>query len=79
MIRPSTYQALPVRVASGAGSLAGLPEARALELTRVLVPLRWSAGTDGSLPPPRHPPIVRILSAVMTMRTRTWSRPPYQG
>ncbi len=38
MIRPFTYQALPMRVVFGAGSLASLPdEVAALGLTRVLV------------------------------------------
>ena len=38
MIRPFTYQALPMRVVFGAGSLATLPdEVAALGLTRVLV------------------------------------------
>ncbi|MGY1763771.1 maleylacetate reductase [Geodermatophilus sp. SYSU D00779] len=38
MIRPFTYQALPMRVVFGAGSLASLPdEVEALGLTRVLV------------------------------------------
>ena len=38
MIRPFTYQALPMRVVFGAGSVASLPdEVEALGLTRVLV------------------------------------------
>ncbi len=38
MIRPFTYQALPMRVVFGTGSLAKLPdEVAALGLTRVLV------------------------------------------